>query len=159
MKPKGYFKKKDKYGKMKTHPVFVDKHHIHHEEHAKVYQIPQRTSRVIGFDCDGTLSIGDPPGPIKLSALRDLKQRGWTVGVISDAATREKVKDAFHDEADFFLTKPKAKAMTIVGKNFDERIYVGNSTADEKAAKKADWKYMNANQFGARARFCEVMKE
>jgi ribonucleotide monophosphatase NagD (HAD superfamily) len=146
---------------MKTHPVFVDAHHIHHEGHAKVYRVPQRKSRVIAFDVDGTLEVGDPAGSIKLSALKDLKQQGYVVGVISNASTRARVKDKFHDEADFFLTKgtTKAQSMKIVGKDFDQKLYVGNSAQDEKAAKKADWKYVNANQFSARKRFCEVMKE
>jgi hypothetical protein len=144
-RPKGYYRKRDRTGKLKTHPVFADKHHIHHEEHGKVYQLPQRSARIIGFDVDGTLNIAG--GTIGLADLKRLKDEGWAVAIISDATKRKEVKDAFAHEADIFLSKPKAKSMKLLGKGFDTKVYVGNSKADEKASARAEWQYLTPSEF------------
>jgi hypothetical protein len=148
-KPSGYYRKRDKHGRLKTHPVFVDEHHLHHAEHAKVYKIPQRQSKIIGFDVDGTLDIAG--GTISLVDLHNLKQKGWAVAIISDATKRPKVREQFGHEADIFLSKPKAKSMKVLGKGFGKKVYVGNSHLDEKASKKACWEYVRVRDFAEKA--------
>ena len=39
---------------------------------------------LISFDIDGTLEMGDPPGPIPLALVRLAKERGYVVGSSSD---------------------------------------------------------------------------
>lgn len=144
MKPKGYFRKKDRQGKMVTHPITVHREHLH-SERACVYKVPQRQSKIIGFDVDGTLDIAG--GTISLADLHNLKQKGWAVAIISDATKRQKVQEKFEHEADIFLSKPKTSSMKILGRGFGKKVYVGNSVADEKASKKADWQYVKAQDF------------
>ncbi len=42
------------------------------------------TRRLISFDIDGTLDVGDPPGLIPLDAVRRALTLGWVVGSCSD---------------------------------------------------------------------------
>jgi hypothetical protein len=44
---------------------------------------------VISFDIDGTLEMGDPPGPIGAEFLRWTRDRGYVIGSCSDRTIRE----------------------------------------------------------------------
>ena len=39
---------------------------------------------LVSFDIDGTLEVGDPPGPIELALVRRAKALGYIVGSASD---------------------------------------------------------------------------
>lgn len=39
---------------------------------------------LVSFDIDGTLETGDPPGPITIDIVRQVKALGWVVGSASD---------------------------------------------------------------------------
>lgn len=42
------------------------------------------TRRLISFDIDGTLEIGEPPGPITLAMVRRAQELGYIIGSCSD---------------------------------------------------------------------------
>lgn len=44
---------------------------------------------LVSFDIDGTLTLGEPPGPISLDMVRDAKRCGHVVGSSSDRTLRE----------------------------------------------------------------------
>jgi hypothetical protein len=44
---------------------------------------------VVSFDIDGTLELGDPPGPLTLSVVRQAQLLGYIVGSCSDRTLRE----------------------------------------------------------------------
>jgi hypothetical protein len=44
---------------------------------------------LISFDIDGTLEVGDPPGPVGIAMLRAARQRGYVVGTASDRTRTE----------------------------------------------------------------------
>lgn len=39
---------------------------------------------LVSFDIDGTLEVGEPPGPVKIDMVRRLALKGWLVGSCSD---------------------------------------------------------------------------
>lgn len=41
-------------------------------------------TRLISFDIDGTLEVGEPPGPITLAMVRRARELGYIVGSCSD---------------------------------------------------------------------------
>jgi hydroxymethylpyrimidine pyrophosphatase-like HAD family hydrolase len=44
---------------------------------------------LVSFDIDGTLEVGDPPGPVTLSAVRRARELGYVIGSASDRTRRE----------------------------------------------------------------------
>ena len=44
---------------------------------------------LVSFDIDGTLEVGDPPGPIPLAAVRRTRDLGYTIGSASDRTRRD----------------------------------------------------------------------
>ncbi len=40
----------------------------------------------ISFDIDGTLEVGDPPGPLTMDMVRIVQQKGFVIGSCSDRA-------------------------------------------------------------------------
>ena len=42
------------------------------------------TQRVLSFDIDGTLEIGEPPGPITIAMVKRAQELGYIVGSCSD---------------------------------------------------------------------------
>jgi len=149
-KPIGLYKKRDRHGRMVTHPITVSKGRLRKEPSMKIYKIPVRRRKIIAFDVDGTLKVGDPPGTISIAELKKLKQDGWVVGIISDAIKREKVEEAFGDEVDFLLSKTKTTSIITVGKGFATKVYVGDSFLDKEASKEAGWRFVKASEWRKR---------
>ena len=44
---------------------------------------------LVSFDLDGTLEVGDPPGPIPIAAVRKTQELGYTIGSASDRTRRD----------------------------------------------------------------------
>ena len=44
---------------------------------------------LVSFDIDGTLEVGDPPGPIALQMVREAQRRGHVIGSSSDRTVAE----------------------------------------------------------------------
>src|SRR5258708_2777290 len=47
---------------------------------------------LVSFDIDGTLEVGDPPGPLTLDMVRLAKSSGWVIGSASDRTVAEQEK-------------------------------------------------------------------
>lgn len=107
----------------------------------------QKDGFVIAFDVDGTLEYGDPKGPVELKRVKELKDEGFTVGIIG---AKEKVEhlipglDFYYrgDSVKFvFLKEVKEKFSSIIG------IYVADMESDRRAALEAGFCFINANDF------------
>jgi phosphoglycolate phosphatase-like HAD superfamily hydrolase len=46
-------------------------------------------SILVSFDIDGTLEVGDPPGPVMLRHVQEARSRGAIVGSASDRTRRD----------------------------------------------------------------------
>jgi hypothetical protein len=44
---------------------------------------------LVSFDIDGTLELGDPPGPVLLDHVREAQRRGAVIGSASDQTRRD----------------------------------------------------------------------
>jgi hypothetical protein len=101
---------------------------------------------LVSFDIDGTLEIGDPPGPIPLSAVRRVRERGYTIGSASDRTRgdQETMWATHRIEVDFVGGKhhlPEVRA------RFECRRYVhiGDSLVDELYAAQAGFEFFHVD--------------
>lgn len=78
---------------------------------------------LISFDIDGTLDVGDPPGPLTMDMVRRVRDKGYLIGSCSDRTlSGQRAIWAAHDiEVDFVVSKhmlPDVKA------KFEADVYV-----------------------------------
>jgi len=98
-------------------------------------------TKIIGFDCDGTLEISN--GPISLKVLTELKAKGWKVGIAGNC----QLVMTHLPNLDFYTGEPKGPNLRWRGKFFQKKILVGNRPEDEEVAKIAGWQFIHANNF------------
>ena len=102
---------------------------------------------VISFDIDGTLEVGDPPGPITLDMVRKAKELGCVIGSSSDRSlsSQQDIWDKSNIEADFVSLK---HLMSQIREKFEAEAYfhTGDRNLDEQFAREAgfDFWWMDA---------------
>lgn len=102
---------------------------------------------LVAFDVDGTLEVGSPPGPIRLEAVRRLKERGLIVGIVG---AKEKVEAALRG-LDFYMGGDPHKERNLRELAARYRpalaIYVADRPSDREAALKAGFCYVRPDDF------------
>lgn len=96
---------------------------------------------IIAFDCDGTLEISK--GPVLLHALKMLQNQGWQVGICGNWQLAKKNIDSL----DFYRGEPKGETLKQEGREFEVKIFVGDTLSDEKVAQEVGWKFIYAKDF------------
>ena len=102
---------------------------------------------VVAFDVDGTLEVGNPPGPIKLSELKRLKELGLVVGIVG---AFEKVKRIISDLEFYYPGHPhKPKYLKEIKERYNPviAIYVGDDDADRVAALSSGFIYVRPEDY------------
>lgn len=100
---------------------------------------------LVSFDIDGTLEVGDPPGPITLEMVRYVQQCGHWIGSCSDRTLEEQRKMWRHNEieADFVRHKHRIKTLRD---DFDcgTFIHIGDTIVDSQFALEAGFTFWYA---------------
>ena len=62
---------------------------------------------LISFDIDGTLEVGDPPGPLTMDMVRNAQANGCLIGSCSDriASSQRRIWDEHDIQVDFVCVK------------------------------------------------------
>ncbi len=100
-------------------------------------------AKLISFDIDGTLEVGDPPGGITMEMVRRLQGLGYLIGSCSDRTVSEQQRIwRDHDVAvDFTVVKHRLEA---VKKQFpaEEYYHVGDTETDRRVALQAGFSFL-----------------
>ena len=103
----------------------------------------ETVSLVFSFDIDGTLEIGDPPGPITLNLVRNAQKAGHIIGSCSDRtlSEQESLWKSCCVQIDFVSLKYQ---LTDIRKQFSavSYIHIGDSHVDRMYAEKAGFIYV-----------------
>lgn len=98
---------------------------------------------VISFDIDGTLDLGDPPGPITRDMVLRAKELGFIIGSCSDrsASSQRAIWTRLNIEPDFVALK---HMLGDVKQQFDARSYlhIGDRDLDQQFAAKAGFDFL-----------------
>lgn len=105
---------------------------------------------LISFDIDGTMSFGDPPGPLGVALVQLCRERGYLVGSGSDRTERNQ-RELFlaHGiELDFVSLKHR---LADVRARFEPRrcIHIGDTEMDEYFARQAGFEFWFADRLPA----------
>jgi hypothetical protein len=98
---------------------------------------------LVSFDIDGTLEMGDPPGPLTADFVRRTQQSGSLIGSCSDRTIREQsaMWDAAQIVPDFVVVKNR---LDSVREQFasDRYIHIGDTHVDAHFAGLANFQYI-----------------
>ena len=100
-------------------------------------------ARLISFDIDGTLEVGDPPGYITMDMVRQAQALGFIIGSCSDRTVTNQLQIwQKHDIAvEFTVLKHQLEQ---VKEEFDaaEYFHIGDTNIDRQYAERAGFAYL-----------------
>lgn len=98
---------------------------------------------IFSFDIDGTLEVGDPPGPVTLDLVRRVKLLGHVIGSCSDRTLSEQADMWSRNDIEADFVSLKYQLPDILARFPCERaIHVGDSYVDKMYAEKAGFTYL-----------------
>jgi hypothetical protein len=102
--------------------------------------------KLISFDIDGTLEVGDPPGIITMDMVRAIKAWGYWIGSGSDRTLsyQRQLWDSHHIIVDFTALKHQ---LADVKAQFQAEAYyhIGDTDMDRFFADRAGFRFMRVD--------------
>jgi hypothetical protein len=102
--------------------------------------------KLISFDIDGTLEVGDPPGLITMEMVRQAKHLGCLIGSCSDRplSDQRRIWETHHITVDFTVLKHR---LAEVKARFQADVYlhVGDTDMDHFFATQAGFRFVKAD--------------
>jgi len=102
--------------------------------------------KLISFDIDGTLEVGDPPGLITMDMVRQAKHLGCLIGSCSDRplSDQRRIWETHHITVDFTVLKHR---LAEVKARFQAEVYyhVGDTDMDRFFANQAGFRFVKAD--------------
>ena len=111
-----------------------------------VDQPPASATRLISFDIDGTLEVGEPPGEITLTTVRRAHALGIVVGSCSDRPISYQQKLwADHDvPMQFVVLKQNLLHVRASFPDAAHYLHIGDTPVDRQMAKEADFDFLHS---------------
>ena len=102
-----------------------------------------KITTVLSFDIDGTMEMGDPPGPVKAEIVRRARAMGFLVGSCSDrpVAVQEMLWSTRGLKMDFVVIKHQ---LPVVKARFEAEAYyhIGDLELDQQFAREAGFTFV-----------------
>ena len=102
-------------------------------------------AKLLSFDIDGTLEVGDPPGIVTMDMVRKVRERGHLVGSCSDRPVRyqQRLWEAHNITVHFTVLKHQ---LAEVKARFqaEEYYHIGDSDMDSFVADRAGFRFIRA---------------
>jgi len=104
---------------------------------------------LFSLDIDGTLEIGDPAGPITLTQVRELMNRGCIVGSASDRVIAEqRTMWEKHDiPVHFVAHKHRLDETRSNFQHLDRYIHIGDTEVDKRYAEMHGFEFFYPQEF------------
>ncbi len=112
---------------------------------------------VLSFDVDGTLEVGDPPGPITMDMVRRAKEYGCIIGSCSDRSLGEqRAIWVTHNIPVHFVSLKHRLAEVKASFPADSYYHIGDTNMDRQAAREAGFDFLTQHD-GAREPWIQSM--
>ncbi len=99
-------------------------------------------ARLISFDIDGTLEVGDPPGYITMAMVRQAQLLGYIIGSCSDRTitNQQRIWQDHRIEVEFTVLKHQLEEVRDAF-SADAYYHIGDTDMDRFYAQKAGFSY------------------
>ena len=100
-------------------------------------------AKLISFDIDGTLEVGDPPGSITMDMVRKAKELGYLIGSSSDRtiSSQQRLWRDHGITVDFTVLKQQLGNLKALFQA-DEYYHVGDSEMDRYFSDQAGFRFL-----------------
>ena len=102
--------------------------------------------KLISFDIDGTLEVGEPPGQVTMDMVREARRKGFVVGSCSDRtiSSQERMWQEHGISVHFLVLKHQ---LDDIKARFqaDEYYHVGDTDMDRRVAEGAGFLFLVAD--------------
>lgn len=100
-------------------------------------------AKLISFDIDGTLEVGDPPGVITMQMVRIATEQGIIIGSCSDRMVRDQTRIWREHQISVQFTVLKHQ-LDLVKAEFpaDEYYHIGDTNMDRYYAERSGFKFL-----------------
>ncbi len=100
-------------------------------------------AKLISFDIDGTLEVGDPPGGITMELVRQVKALGYLIGSCSDRTVSEQQRIWVDHGISVEFTVLKHR-LNDVKEQFiaDGYYHIGDTESDHRASLQAGFDFL-----------------
>ncbi len=106
----------------------------------------ETTRTLVSFDIDGTLEVGDPPGIVTISMVRQAQSLGYVIGSCSDRPIRfqRELWERLRISADFTVLKHRLADVKAL---FQAETYyhIGDTETDHVVAAGAGFRFLRAD--------------
>ncbi len=108
-------------------------------------------AKLISFDIDGTLEMGDPPGPITMDMVSRAKELGYIIGSCSDRTISNQQR-LWRDNGILVEFTVLKHQLDSVKAEFDaeEYYHIGDTGVDRMYAERARFEYLLPDAAAAR---------
>jgi len=97
---------------------------------------------LVSFDIDGTLEVGDPPGPIELTRVRHALTLGYVVGSCSDRTLRNQREIWENAGIEVHFTALKHRLDDVRERFLAHRyVHIGDTDVDRHFAKRSGFEF------------------
>jgi len=100
-------------------------------------------AKLISFDIDGTLEVGDPPGSITMNMVRQAEESGYIIGSCSDRTVpnQQRIWRDHNIPVAFTVLKHQLEQVKA---DFDaeEYYHIGDTSLDRMYAERAGFTYL-----------------
>ena len=102
--------------------------------------------KLISFDIDGTLEVGEPPGKISLDTVREAKRAGCLIGSCSDRtiSSQARIWKEHGIEVDFTVLKQQLGELKSRFQA-EEYFHVGDTELDRDVSQQSGFIFVPAN--------------
>ena len=114
----------------------------------KLVEIPVEVwglAKLISFDIDGTLEVGDPPGCITMGMVRTARDLGYIIGSCSDrtVSNQQRIWQTHDISVEFTVVKNQ---LEVVKAEFpaEEYYHIGDTDMDRFYANRAGFQFLFA---------------
>jgi hypothetical protein len=99
-------------------------------------------AKLISFDIDGTLEVGDPPGTITMEMVRRAQALGYIIGSCSDRMVSHQRRIWMeHDIAVAFTVLKHQLDLVKAEFNADQYYHIGDTNMDRHYAERAGFEF------------------
>ena len=103
-------------------------------------------AKLISFDIDGTLEVGDPPGCVTMNMVRVARDQGYIIGSCSDrmVSNQQRIWQEHDIPVQFTVLKHQ---LDLVKVEFEAELYyhIGDTNIDQQYAERAGFEFLLPN--------------